>query len=124
MFSALPDLGALLNSDDAVAVLASVTSRLDESLREAEQLAPLLLGRGQSRAALTLCAGMRRSATASLKGLSASGEVLSSDDIIGADRAQLKLGRRSLVDDLGRMAECAADLVLELRKRIHLAARA
>jgi len=115
---------ALLIADDTMAPLAAALQRLDASLAEAQELVPLLLSTSLAASALALCADMRSSAASAMAGLEHSGEVLSCDDVVGADRSRMTLSQRGLLSHLAGMADCAANLVLELRKRIRLVASA
>ena len=116
--------GLLATTDDAKALLAE-RARLEASLRDAESLAPLLLGRAKSGVALDACAGMRESAAKAVECFGLAADVLASEDeAFGLKRKELQLQRRSLVEELASLANTAAALLGELRKRAGEAASA
>ena len=114
----------LLLAGTSAGALSAALARLEASLTEAEGLAPLLLGTAMAQTALVVCAGMRASATQAVAGLDFAGDVLSDDDLVGARRVSLRLGRQGLLDDLTGMADTAGTLAAELRKRVRLTASA
>ena len=83
---------AALSTGDVAPSLSEARRCLASSLREVEELSRLLLGAGDAKAALTVAKDMRACSEQLVRGIAASGELLRSDELVGANREQLRAG--------------------------------
>lgn len=106
------------------ASLEAACRRLQRSLVDAEQLAPLLLGRRQAQSTLRVCAGFRACAEELMRRVVEPGELLSSDELVGPNRARLRTGLDGLLARFLALTLTAQNLADELRKHVRFRATA
>ena len=106
------------------ASLEAARRQLERALGDAEALAPLVLGRREAQSTLRVCADFRACAEALMQRVVAPGELLSSDELVGRSRGELKSGLDNLLVRFLALTLTAQSLVDELRKQIRFRASA
>jgi hypothetical protein len=106
------------------ASLEAARRRLEHALADAEALAPLVLGRREAHSTLRVCADFRACAEELMQRVVAPGELLSSDELVGRNRGQLKSGLDNLLMRFLALALTAQNLADELRKQVRSRASA
>lgn len=109
---------------DVGASLDAARLRLERTLVDAEQLAPLVLNRRDAGLMVIACKDMRACAEDLVRGVALPRELLTSDELVGADRSRLRSGLDDLLVRFQAMTAGAQTLVDELRKHVRFRASA
>lgn len=113
-----------LTQNAVPATLEAARGRLEAALADAETLAPFVLGRREAQSTLSVCAGFRACADELTRRVVGPEELLSSDELVGGNRAQLESGLDGLLVRFLALTLTAQNLADELRKHVRIRASA